>query len=491
MIASMRRGPSCRKSFLAAAIASALAPAAHAVSLNPNGLGQALIFPYYTVRTTENVNAYNTYLTVMNTAIQAKAVRVRLREGRAAKPVLDFNLYLGPNDMWTGALVPTVDGTRLLTTDTSCTDPAFVAGSGSTSLPLQSNAYAGDGFGDSLDRTREGYVELIEMATLTGASAQAVSHNSAGVPVNCAAVQSIPTSNTAPPTGQLSGTLTLINVNSGRDFTLDATALDDLATRPFLRSPGNAFPVDFSANEIDPVSVIVSGGQVYRSLWTRPQDAVSAVLMHTSWTGEFILDNATASLTDFVATLPTRHMYVTSSTFEPPFTAPMKPEGGEGEPLRITYFNREEQGAVVLRSGSLPPPNDPGFTVYASAAVAAVRNPATHMPADTTRTTVLGSTTFGMGGNLTIGGVQNGWMDFRLISPEAANALRSLPGSTKTSVATGAATTGVHAYFGLPLIGFSVRTFRNGTLSCAGAGSCQGNYGGAFAMKYRRTITTP
>ena len=88
-------------------------------------------------------------------------------------------------------------------------------------------------------------------------------------------------------------------------------------------------------------------------------------------------------------------------------------------------------------------------------------------------------------------GFQNGWMDFELTSAGAANALRSLPGSTRTSVATGEVTTGSHAYLGLPLIGFSVRTFSNGTLSCAGAGSCQGNYGGAFAMKYRRRITTP
>jgi hypothetical protein len=38
------------------------------------------------------------------------------------------------------------------------------------------------------------------------------------------------------------------------------------------------------------------------------------------------------------------------------------------------------------------------------------------------------------------------------------------------------------------MLGFSARIFRNGTLRCD-AGACQGNYGGAFPFKYRRSIT--
>jgi hypothetical protein len=483
--------PSLSRIAVATAAALGASLSSHAVNLNPNGLGQALIYPYYTVRADPGGNAFNTYLSVVNAATQAKAVRVRLREGRAAKPVLDFNLFLGPNDVWTGALVPTVDGTRLLTTDTSCTDPALGADSGSSSTVLGAHAYLNDGYGDALDRTREGFVEVIEMAALAGASAAAVTHNATGMPVNCAAVRGSTNLDTAAPSGGLSGTLTLINVNSGLDFTHPATALADLSTRTLLYPAGDPNP-SLASSEIDPVSVVIANGHVYRSVWTRAQDAVSAVLMHTGWTGEFVLDNATRSLTDFVATLPTRHFYVTPSTAEPPFTVPARPQRGEGEPLRIAFFNREEQGAVVTYADFLLPPNVPGPSLYASAAVAPIRNAAIHMPTDTTRTAVLGSTTFGMGPIVNVNGsFQNGWLDFQVASPEAANALRSLPGSTRTSVATGEATTGPHAYFGLPLLGFTVRTFSNGTLACSGAGSCQGNYGGAFTLKYRRRITTP
>ncbi|HET7131022.1 MAG TPA: hypothetical protein VFJ95_02185, partial [Gammaproteobacteria bacterium] len=191
------------------------------MSLNPHGLGQALIYPYYTVRAAEGGDTFNTYLSVVNTATQAKAVRVRMREGRAGRPVLDFNLYLGPNDVWTAAMVPSAEGAQLITADTSCTDPAFVAGSATASMALHANAFTGanaDGFGDTLDRTREGFVEMIEMATLSGPLATAVTHTPTGAPNNCAAIRGATNVPVGAPAGGLSGTLTLINVDSGLDF---------------------------------------------------------------------------------------------------------------------------------------------------------------------------------------------------------------------------------------------------------------------------------
>ena len=202
----------------ALAIAAALATAsAEAVTINHEGLGQALIFPYYTVRSAEGGNAFNTYISVVNhspdpRAPAPKAVRVRVREGRAAKAVLDFNLYLSPNDVWTAAIVPTSAGAAIVTADNSCTSPLFTAGSAFSSLEFSNNLYTGslnDGFGDTLDRTREGYVEMIEMATLTGPSAVAITHRATGVPPDCAAIR-IGTPLVAAPTGGLSGTLTLI-----------------------------------------------------------------------------------------------------------------------------------------------------------------------------------------------------------------------------------------------------------------------------------------
>jgi hypothetical protein len=43
-------------------------------------------------------------------------------------------------------------------------------------------------------------------------------------------------------------------------------------------------------------------------------------------------------------------------------------------------------------------------------------------------------------------------------------------------------------FFGLPVTGFMVRTFNNGTLTCTG-GACQGNYSALFRHSYVTTIT--
>jgi hypothetical protein len=90
-----------------------LAGAAEAVMINPNGLGQVLVYPYYTVRNGYNVAGvsaapFNTLLSIVNTTNSTKAVKVRFREGKASAEVLDFNVFLSPYDMWTAAVTPGV-----------------------------------------------------------------------------------------------------------------------------------------------------------------------------------------------------------------------------------------------------------------------------------------------------------------------------------------------------------------------------------------------
>ncbi|HSS27909.1 MAG TPA: hypothetical protein VLL50_08130, partial [Usitatibacter sp.] len=86
---------------LAFAVAFAAGPAV-AVRLDPNGLGQALIYPYYTARVVDG-NAWTTALSLTNTRAKPKVVKLRFREGRHGRVVMEANVYLGPNDMWTGA----------------------------------------------------------------------------------------------------------------------------------------------------------------------------------------------------------------------------------------------------------------------------------------------------------------------------------------------------------------------------------------------------
>ena len=158
---------------------------ADAVNLNPDGLGQVLIYPYYTTQ-----GGNNTLISVVNTASVGKAVKVRFLEGRNSREVLDFHLYLSRFDVWTGAIATTEEagiggaGAGLVTTDRSCTVPDIARGGlgagagqvvqladGRYMVPFVNFGYS-DTYGVSdlgpggLERTREGYIEVIEMANI-------------------------------------------------------------------------------------------------------------------------------------------------------------------------------------------------------------------------------------------------------------------------------------------------------------------------------------
>ena len=79
-----------------------IASVSNAVNLNSDGVGQVLVYPYYTVN-----NGINTLISVVNTTDQVKAVKVRFLEGKNSRECLDFNLYLSPYDVWTAGLVAT------------------------------------------------------------------------------------------------------------------------------------------------------------------------------------------------------------------------------------------------------------------------------------------------------------------------------------------------------------------------------------------------
>jgi hypothetical protein len=166
-----------RKNLTAAVLAglagaAGIVGSAQAVNVNPDGLGQVLLYPYYTT------NAGNTTaLSVVNTTGDAKAVKVRFLEGENSREVLDFNLYLSEYDVWTAALYDDAGTPTMVTGDTSCTVP-YIYGNGGTQefLPFALND-AGyndlnakgkpSGVYDDISRGAEGHFEIIEMGTLT------------------------------------------------------------------------------------------------------------------------------------------------------------------------------------------------------------------------------------------------------------------------------------------------------------------------------------
>ena len=478
--------------------------AAQAVYEDPNGLGQALIYPYYTVQ-----GGYNTYLSVVNTTSRAKALKVRFREGKNSREVLDFNLFLSANDVWTGAVGP-ADATAtspaiLVTGDKSCTAPVIPA----SGVAFRNFQYVGanvDNGPTSLDRTREGYLEIIEMANLTGTAATSVTHNSAGVPANCAFVQPengfTAATNAAfllPPNGGLTGTYQLINVPAGLNFGGNATALAQFSSTVIYQDIGNDNLNLSNANP--PVAVTVTnnplaasgpGTEVYVATYANGRDAVSATMMHSSVINEYSLDTATKSATDWVMTFPTKQFYVSPGTGAAvaPFSNNFG-STGSCEPISLLIFNREEATPVsgsTTNFSPLPPGVAGPALCWEAQVVSFLQTPTT-----LTASTVLNSVNF----NAIATGFQNGWAQIGFIgTPAATTGLSSVAGTgTVTNVNTGtvAAAQTVN-YKGLPVIGFAARTLNNGSaLTCATTGgaaaTCAGAYGVALDHKYTVSAT--
>jgi hypothetical protein len=506
---------------LAGAGALGMTATANAVSVNPNGLGQVLIYPYYTVQSDAAGNAYNSLLSVVNTDSSAKAVKVRFLEGRNSREVLDFNLFLSKFDVWTAGIIPsTAGGARIITADNSCTIPANSALK--AGVDFVNFGYVGDGGGDGLDRTKEGYVEIILMAsyTSTNCTSIVVTHvdgkplcQSAKHPLSDSSAKN-DASGTA---GGLFGGMTLINVGSGTAYTEDAVALEK------FNQPLFGGGLYFNAGSVSPdlsfsgpkKSVIFNGLDyttgfnvdgtirfqfnyefendygIYQSSWEGtechnsatgvaisclPADPVSAVLMHNQVMNEYVLDAATKSGTDFVITFPTKRFYVNVGTGAAVklFQKNFNKTAFSCDDVIINIFDREEGTTSTPQSFSPPTPGAAPTSLCYEANVLTFNN-----------TNVLGSknsqsltTTFA-----------DGWLDIHMSSGTNLVTYHKLVNDNTTHLCAVSEPcgSGTFTYQGLPVIGFAVQSFTNGTLVVGGV-NVLANYGGNFGHRYTTLI---
>ena len=212
---------------------------AQAVHVNPDGTGQVLVFPYFNAQ-----DGYVTNINLVNSTDQTKAVKIRFREGKYSNDILDFNIYMSPEDVWTGSIKAGSDGNgntvgSLTTGDRTCTLPALAScddGKCEATVPftghnLYKNVTAAD--------TREGYVEIIEMGVVSDATVAAgVLHNN-GKPSDCKAVETAwkkggvftTGGGISAPTGGLFGSSAVLNVAEGSAFAVDPVAIDNYSTK--------------------------------------------------------------------------------------------------------------------------------------------------------------------------------------------------------------------------------------------------------------------
>ena len=113
-----------KKNLLALAVATSVAGAASVAVqattvsqyVSANKTGEVIMFPFYNA---DNGNATNMH--IVNTTGAVKAMKVRFVEYKNSDEVLDFNLYLSPNDHFAFGVIkdPNGNGAAVITGDNS------------------------------------------------------------------------------------------------------------------------------------------------------------------------------------------------------------------------------------------------------------------------------------------------------------------------------------------------------------------------------------
>lgn len=517
-----------KKKLLPLAMLAGLAGAAgtaQAVHVNSDGLGEVLLYPYYTVE-----NGQATLFTVVNTTDQVKAVKVRLIEAMNSHETLDFNLYLSPEDHWSGSISadPDGEGAILKTGDTSCTVPVIdPEGEKLRNLLFSDNSDTlgasydlDDGGPEGLERTREGYIEVIEMGTLDDTApgqfgaAAAATHGADGVPADCDLIvqawreqpvgsgnvvgewgQDLSGGAVAPNlnnfaafdpalTGGLYGYASIVNVMEGTNATYDATAIDNFADSVLHARPGDTAP---NLGQAILNADIIEGASATTLTFADGLDAVSAVLMHDTISNDYVTEPGISAGTDWVITMPTKREYVNVPA---PATAPFlniwdTTSGTACEEVQVSQWDREEQipgtppvpGGVDFSPSPVPPTvSVEGFALCSEANVVSFLNPDVVKDDD---------------GNIVSGYVSalypservqygfdvdfyNGWARIGFATDNGGNPRELAAG-------------GGEILAGLPVIGFAVQKYANGNLEGVGGGAAF--YAGAIKHKATRSLT--
>jgi hypothetical protein len=478
---------------------------ASAVHVATNGVGQVLLFPYYTVRATTPGVQYNTLVIVTNTAADTKVLRVRFRESKNGRPVASMNVYLVPNDSWTAGIVPTTDliGAAILSYDQSCVDPPLPVAP--ATLAFSNAQYSGantDFEDDSLARTSEGYIEVFELGVVKDSSVLAAlqpDRTVSGVVPDCGSALAVsldtPTKIGAP-TGGLMGSGFIVNVFAGTLYSYDAAALDDFS-RVALWSRATA--TGPTLEDVNPkVSRIFDGASVRENSWdvakgAHPADPVSAALMQNELRNYFVLDSATASATDWIVTMPTKPHYASVVGTAAPPPAPFASRFNKGgapdsfETERPSCYGAPAGATVTYdREGHRSSSPCPGFPIlppHTPFALAWTANVVTFINNYGGR----GAGVFGSGSSANLelasplpGDVpSNGWTrlaPFPNSPPSADHKLTSTDSPPVT-------------FYGLPMIGFMANSFYNGNVpDPAGHGVLLSAYGATSPHKVKARI---
>ncbi len=390
----LETGNTMKKASLTALLLALFATTSQAVHISPRGIGQVLIYPYYTAQKFDPATnaSLNTTYSIVNTTGDAKAVKVRFLEGDNAIAVLEFNIYLSAYDVWAGvtgakdnSYRPGHIGGAHRADENTCA--SFINpldgyyGTIEDFNPFLIETLDGVSAAEAVTRTLDGHFIAIEMGTLNETDAALVDHGITGLPSGCQELENrwrVPDgawltgdATLGPVSGGLYGGATILDVVEGYAISYEAIALEDFwgddlqgqHTKPgdfMAPSLSDAAPLSrvIKDQAFDASGTYDGGGYVLTTHWPtgRGIDAVSALFMTSTITNEYVFDAARNAKTEWVITFPTKHHYVAA---EP--TAPFS-NVWDGEKAcdnyKFSIWDREEQVASPL---TCDPVSDPIF----------------------------------------------------------------------------------------------------------------------------------
>lgn len=503
-----------KKKLMPLAVGAAIAAATSAQAqmyLNNNGTGEVLVFPFYSAESgnTTNVNITNT--TEVN-----KAVKIRIIEGENSQEVLDFNVYMSAEDHFSFAIAATEEGgAALITNDNTCTVPQIAPG---TPVPFRNFNYDTDFNEDDpdtetdddetffdntgIERTAVGYIEVIEMGQLMVADADwdadaetdptanpiitAITHGADGVPADCTVPVTAWSGGGAWLTnaaygfesawsgGGLYGEATLINVNAAKAIGMDAVAIDGAVEGSgsvMHYPPGDEQPGMDSAG-MSLSSYVLEGDEIVEMDWLTSVEAFSSLFMADKIANDYVTDAGIGGLTDWIVTMPTKGLHVNQVVVVPPFTTEW--DGQTACELAVLDSVDREESNPAPAPGSVPDfsPAPPGTTADPNDLPLCYEVNVVQFGTSS----AVGNESLAIGVNAELAGI-DGWasIDFDPAGLDDADFALATLGRLMVEAAPG-----TDALRGLPVTGFAVQSYVNGSVN--GSGNVA-NYAGAYLHK--------
>lgn len=391
-----------KKKLLAVGVAATLGVmsgvAGAAMEVQASGVGHVNVLPYYSV---QGGNA--TLISITNTdQVHGKVVKVRFRGVEFSDDVFDFQVFLSPADVFTGAV--TLEGTKakFTTVDKTCTLPKSVNQS-FVDIRLRNDKKA--------TGTLEGYVEVITMGDINFTAGTASTPPVPAAPSVAlgTAIQHVkgsplctdsvlvgpnplsPVDHTAsllPPTAGIMSHAIVINVPTSKAFTTPATAISPTAPVGAVRYWRQAnIPIPYSDllthdRVFDPLSGNVKMYEFDLPDLSTPYDPAaansalaqrgltSAALQRGSVYVDYVTDTSILAATDVVLSQPTRRYYY---TYTPITESVATVTGADGIYASLDvatnrigvqaakFYDREEQsdvsGSIIVISPTPPGSN--------------------------------------------------------------------------------------------------------------------------------------